>query len=314
MKDFGGGFGGGTGKGPFGDYNGNGRYDPQDHWLNENYAGTDEEFMAADRKERRDGRRSGRTEKPSADSPVLIIAAAVSCICAAGIFLAASACVSVFVFLETLAWSIASAALSALFFHAGTVKKRNLRIGAAVLFAAVMAIYMTASARMGGCFFGDPGKSFPGIIYPCLSAAGLVLTGYLVQVRLHDSPPSLRKFLIGAAVLTAAAVAAIPLNVIIGYRGITDQDKCGAKVVEILRDNGIYADRAAVEAEADEQAPGNFPSYYFVTISADKISSWPEGTDPSDICQKVNALKTDTMGIYTIIDFGGTEYDGNGEF
>ena len=80
MKNFGGDFGGGFGKGPFGDYNGNGRYDPQDHWLNENYAGTDDEFDASDRNITGKGRRSHGKGRPSAYSPAAVIIAAGSCL------------------------------------------------------------------------------------------------------------------------------------------------------------------------------------------------------------------------------------------
>lgn len=312
MKNFGGDFGGGFGKGPFGDYNGNGRYDPQDHWLNENYAGTDDEFDASDRNITGKGRRSHGKGRPSAYSPAAVIIAAGSCICMAGVFLAASACVSVYVFLETLAWSMVSAALSTLFFYAGESKKRRLQTVSAIFFAVSLTLFMIMSSRMNGCYFGDPDKAFPGVFYPLLAAAGLIVTGFLVQKHLHGSPLSLKKFFIASAICTAAAVAAVPLNVSIEYRGITNRDKCSEKVIEILRDNDIYADSSSVKTEADDPDPGRFSPFYSVLISVDDSSSWPDGADPAEICHRVNELKTEKMGVFTIIDFQNIMYDENG--
>ena len=44
---------------------------------------------------------------------------------------------------------------------------------------------MIMSSRMNGCYFGDPDKAFPGVFYPLLAAAGLIVTGFLVQKHLH---------------------------------------------------------------------------------------------------------------------------------
>ena len=89
----------------------------------------------------------------------------------------------------------------------------------------------------------------------------------------HGSPLSLKKFFIASAICTAAAVAAVPLNVSIEYRGITNRDKCSEKVIEILRDNDIYADSSSVKTEADDPDPGRFSPFYSVLISVDDSSS-----------------------------------------
>ena len=40
--------------------------------------------------------------------------------------------------------------------------------------------------------------------------------------------------------------------------------------------------------------------------------AWPDGADPAEICHRVNELKTEKMGVFTIIDFQNIMYDENG--